>query len=68
MELTDRQRAIIEAISTIGRQDITNKQLADMLHIKYGTLIQIKTEAMHRNGYMSWDGFLSDFVREEMDC
>lgn len=66
MKLTKRERDIIEAIATISKQDIPMKQLSSMLGISYPVLIRHKKEAMRKNGYSSWDGFLADFVREEL--
>lgn len=63
MRLTVRQREVLEACSTIGREDICNKELASRLGIAYKTLMRHKEMAMRENGYTSWDGFLADFVR-----
>lgn len=65
MRLTVRQREVLEACSTIGREDIPNKELASRLGIAYKTLMLHRETAMKQNGYTSWDGFLADFVRED---
>ena len=65
MRLTVRQREVLEACSTIGREDICNKELASRLGIAYKTLMRHKEMAMRENGYTSWDGFLADFARDD---
>lgn len=65
MRLTVRQREVLEACSTIGREDICNKELASRLGIAYKTLMRHKEMAMKENGYTSWDGFLADFARDD---
>lgn len=65
MRLTVRQREVLEACSSIGREDICNKELASRLGIAYKTLMRHKEMAMKENGYTSWDGFIADFVRDD---
>lgn len=65
MELSCREQEVIEAIVTIGKQDICMKQMAGLLHIEYKTLMIHRKNAMLKNGYTSWEGFLCDYVREE---
>lgn len=63
MKLTAKQKEVLEACSTIGRQDIPMKKLASMLGMSYRVLMRHRESAMKANGYTSWDGFLADFVR-----
>lgn len=65
MRLTVRQKEVLEACSTIGREDICNKELASKLGIAYKTLMRHREMAMKANGYTSWDGFIADFVRDD---
>ena len=42
------------------------KELASRLGLSYRVMMRYKEEAMQRNGYTSWDGFLADFVKDEL--
>lgn len=66
MRLTVREREVIEAFATIGKEDINGKQIAYRLGICYRVLLRHKHNAMIKNGYYSWEGFISDFARDEM--
>lgn len=65
MELTKREREVMLTVTSIGKQDICCKQIAQILGIQYDTLVKLKKSAMERNGYVSWNGFLADFAKEE---
>ena len=65
MNLTNREAEVVEAIATIGKQNICMKQMAGLLHIEYKTLMAYRANILKKNGYSSWEGFLCDFVREE---
>lgn len=64
--LSPKQREVVESIATIGKQDIPMKELASRLGLSYRVMMRYKEEAMKRNGYTSWDGFLADFVKDEL--
>lgn len=64
IKLTSREREVMEAFATIGRQDICAKQIAYRLGITYRVLLKHKHNAMAKNGYTSWTGFISDFAQE----
>ena len=65
MKLTDRELEVVEAIVTIGKEDICMKQMAGLLHIEYKTLMAYRANILKKNGYTSWDGFICDYLREE---
>ena len=64
MILTVREREVIEAFATIVREDICAKQIAYRLGMCYRVLLKHKYNAMKRNGYTSWNGFLSAYAQE----
>lgn len=66
MNLTARETEIVEAIATIGKEDICMKQMAGLLHIEYKTLMSYRANILKKNGYTSWDGFICDYLREEI--
>lgn len=65
MNLTDREIQIMEAISSIGKGNLSMKELADKLCISYDYLLHKKCEMVQKNGYLTFTGFLCDYVREK---
>lgn len=65
MILTDREKEIMEAISSIGRRNISMKQIADYLGISHNHLRHKKMEMIRKNGYYTFMGFLCDYVKEK---
>ena len=64
MILTDREKRIMEEISAIGRANISMKQIADRLGVSYDYLLHKRCEILRKNGYLTFTGFLCDYVRE----
>ena len=64
MRLTAREREVIEAFATIGKEDICAKQIASRLGMCYRVMLKHRHKAMARNGYTSWNGFLSAYAQE----
>lgn len=64
MRLTSREREVIEAFATIGREDICAKQIASRLGMCYRVMQKHRYKAMKRNGFTSWNGFLSEYAQE----
>jgi len=64
MQLTNRQREVMEAYARIGKGNLCGRQIADGLGISYRRLNQIKGEILARNGYLTFLGALCDWVRE----
>lgn len=63
MILTDNDRAILDAICDIGRDNISMKEIADRLGISYSYLMHRKTEIARNNGYATTQGMLIDYAR-----
>ena len=61
--LTRREVEIMDKITSIGRTNISMKQIADSLGLKYWYLMKKRSEMMKRNGYWTFLGFVCDFVR-----
>lgn len=61
--LTRREIEIMDKIASIGRTNISMKQIADSLGLKYWYLMRKRSEMMKRNGYGTFLGFICDFVR-----
>lgn len=62
-----REREVCEAFATIGRESYTMEELARMMGISYRVLLRHRENAMRKNGYSSWTGFITDFAREMME-
>ena len=65
MHLTDREEEIMEELSTIGRRNLSLKQIADSLGISFDYLCHKKVSMARKNGYFTFTGFLCDYVREK---
>lgn len=63
MILTDNDRAILDAICDIRRDNISMKEIADRLGISYSYLMHRKTEIARNNGYATTQGMLIDYAR-----
>lgn len=65
MDLSERERELIEAIASIGKKNISMKEIASSLGISYKHFINQRMYIAHKNGYHSFAGFLCDYVREQ---
>ncbi len=68
MNLTNKDKMIMETIADIGRTNTSMKQVADRLDISYGYLMRRKVEIAHNNGYKTFTGFLVDYTKEKCAC
>lgn len=65
LNLTGRERELLESIATIGRQDISMSMLADRMHITYKSLMRMRSQIVMRNGYYSFEALLCDYILDD---
>ena len=64
MNITKREKEIIDAIASIGKSNLSMKDIAHSLGISTDYLINKRGEIARKNGYFSFIGFICDYVRE----
>lgn len=65
MNITDREKEMLDAIASIGKQNLSMKDIADSLGISTEYLINKRGLIAKKNGYYSFIGFICDYVREQ---
>ena len=65
MELTDREKAFMDALSSIGKRNISLEEIADSLGISYKYLRRRRCDIPRKYGYFTFEGFLCDYVAEK---
>lgn len=65
MLLSEREREIMEAMSSIGKRNISMKEIASSLGITYNHLMKKRAIMQAKNGYSTFIGFVCDYVKEE---
>lgn len=65
MILTDREKEIIDKVVSIGKTNVSMKQVADSLGISLDYLNHKKCEIVRKNGYFTFIGFICDYLREK---
>ena len=63
MKLTKRDREIMDAIVSIGKGNVSMKEIADSLGITYDHLMHVRREIANKNGYATFLGFVCDYSR-----
>lgn len=63
MKLTKRDREIMDAIVSIGKENVSMKEVADRLGITYDHLMHVRIEIARKNGYCTFIGFMCDYSR-----
>lgn len=66
MDLTEKDREILEEIMGIGKKNISMKQVASNVGISYDQLRHRKSDMVNRNGFGTFLGFYHAFIIEEI--
>ena len=63
MNLTKREREMIDAIASIGKENVSMKEISDRLGVTYDHLMHMRNNIARKNGYSTFIGFICDYVR-----
>ena len=64
MVLTKREKEIMDAIVSIGKENVSMKEIASRLGITYNHLMKVKYLIMLKNHYATPIGLIVDYAKE----
>ena len=63
MNLTKREMEMIDAIVSIGKENVSMKEISDRLGVTYDHFMHTRNNIAKKNGYSTFIGFICDYVR-----
>ena len=64
MRLTKREKEIMDAIVSVGKENVSMKEIASRLGITYNHMMKVKYLIMLKNNYATPLGLIVDYARE----
>lgn len=64
MKLTKREKEIMDAIISVGKDNVSMKEIADKLGISYNHMMKVKYFIMVKNQYSTPLGLIIDYAKE----